>query len=341
MARTTELVRDSCAERLTPDLVLVCPEARESQLARLESELTLVSSRELGGQSGLESMGPFGVDASTVDASAPAGRVPLRSRRAGFVLMVVILVAVGVPLLGHETLTETGLTSNQAVQIVAAHDGSIPRAAAVSTRNTSAFSRPRQVADAPSALGRVMTGPLRHVGSSTEKLKARGTAGTTRLGPASVVDSDTPAGPSTRRAPKQRTAAFDADNDAKDAAKVPEEEEEHEPIGIPGLRAPTGPFLAPDAGMHVVAPPSLSWDPIANVRAYRLRLFRGTREVLEVSTFQPSVTLARSWTYRGVRQTLRPGSYRWDVMSVSAVPTHGSEEKLLKRSSFVLIVAGG
>ena len=105
--------------------------------------------------------------------------------------------------------------------------------------------------------------------------------------------SDTaPLGAAPQQVPRHRTKAPDAVRVAIGAAAAEEEEEEeHEPIGIPGLRPPTGLFLAPDAGMRVIEPPSLSWDPIANVRLYRLRLFRGTREVFEVATVEPSVSL--------------------------------------------------
>ena len=56
VAGPTELARDARVENLTPDLVLVCPETRETQLARVDRKASQMSkiARTLGqsGESG-------------------------------------------------------------------------------------------------------------------------------------------------------------------------------------------------------------------------------------------------------------------------------------------------
>jgi len=119
------------------------------------------------------------------------------------------------------------------------------------------------------------------------------------------------------------------------------EQEEDEPTGIPGVRPPTGPLFAPDAGVRVIAPPTLSWEPVANVRGYRLQLFRRANLVLEERVARPRFELQREWRFAGRRFTLTSGPYRWYVWRVPAKATAPSEGKPLKASSFTLLARAG
>ncbi len=102
------------------------------------------------------------------------------------------------------------------------------------------------------------------------------------------------------------------------------------------VRAPTGPLFSPDAGQRVVERPQLAWDPVANVRGYRLELYRGTRLILDVVALEPKVTLAARWRFGSRHIELTPGTYRWYVwVTPRTTPSHA--ERLLKASSFVLI----
>jgi hypothetical protein len=103
----------------------------------------------------------------------------------------------------------------------------------------------------------------------------------------------------------------------------------------PSVRAPTGPLFAPDAGVHLVAPPRLSWDRVANVRGYRVRLYRGARLVLDAIAAQPRLTLATRWRFGGRQVVLSPATYRWYVWPLLRSGAHAAP--VLKASSFVLV----
>ena len=111
---------------------------------------------------------------------------------------------------------------------------------------------------------------------------------------------------------------------------------EVEPSGLPDTRRPTGPLLAPEAGQRVVGRPQLTWDPVADVRGYRLSLYRGPRKILVLVSHEPKVVLAGSWRFNGRRVTLTPGTYRWYVWPIPQAEQQHVQH-LLKASSFVLV----
>ena len=218
VAGPTELARDARVENLTPDLVLVCPETRETQLARVDRKAIQMSNRADPG---------------------PVRRVRLPAGR--IVVMIAILAAVAFPLLGHAKLTETRLSVQQVAQPPATRPHAVPRSAGASSRKVSSGS---PALDAPhgSRSGRVR--PPHPVGSNvashgTNRVAAvpapRGTA------PIRARSDTAPLGAAPQQVPRHRTKAPDAVRVAIGAAAAEEEEEEeHEPIGIPGLTAAHG-----------------------------------------------------------------------------------------------------
>lgn len=55
------------------------------------------------------------------------------------------------------------------------------------------------------------------------------------------------------------------------------------------------------------------WAPVANASGYRVQFFRGSTLVFSTGTTRPEVTIPRSWTLEGRRESLRPGDYQWYV----------------------------
>lgn len=146
---------------------------------------------------------------------------------------------------------------------------------------------------------------------------------------------------SSRSAPTENAATVTGPATVRDAGnKLPkaadtEQDAEVEPSGLPDTRQPTGPLFAPDAGQRVVGRPQLTWDPIADVRGYRLSLFRGSRKILVLVSHEPKVILAGSWRFNGRRVDLTPGTYRWYVWPIPQAEQQ--HVRLLKASSFVLV----
>ena len=60
---------------------------------------------------------------------------------------------------------------------------------------------------------------------------------------------------------------------------------------------------------------TFSW-PAVPTAAYEFILLRGQERVFSRRVLTPRLTLPASWTYRGKRQLLRPGMYRWIVLPV-------------------------
>jgi hypothetical protein len=74
----------------------------------------------------------------------------------------------------------------------------------------------------------------------------------------------------------------------------------------------TGPLLSPAPGERVTSPPYLVWTPVRRASYYNIQLYRG-RKVLSAWPTGPSYRLRRTWSYKGRRYRLRPGTYRWYV----------------------------
>jgi hypothetical protein len=71
-----------------------------------------------------------------------------------------------------------------------------------------------------------------------------------------------------------------------------------------------GALLSPAPGERVTSPPLLVWTAVKGATYYNVVLIRG-RRVFSAWPSQPRLQLRRTWLYRGRRQQLRPGVYRW------------------------------
>jgi hypothetical protein len=61
-----------------------------------------------------------------------------------------------------------------------------------------------------------------------------------------------------------------------------------------------------------------AWAPVAGASSYRVELFRGPARIFASNTSRPGITVPRIWSYKGERQRLEPGEYRWYVWPVVA-----------------------
>jgi hypothetical protein len=96
----------------------------------------------------------------------------------------------------------------------------------------------------------------------------------------------------------------------------------------------TGALLSPTPGARVSlsAPPRLIWTPVKGARYYNVQLMRG-RRVLSAWPARPGFQLRRTWTYKGRRYKLQPGTYRWYVWPRISSRRYG---RLLGSSTFVV-----
>ena len=60
-------------------------------------------------------------------------------------------------------------------------------------------------------------------------------------------------------------------------------------------------------------PKRFAWAPVNGAVGYRLELFRGDKQVLDVRTTTPAYELPARWRHAGRNQTLTKGDYRWYV----------------------------
>ena len=95
-------------------------------------------------------------------------------------------------------------------------------------------------------------------------------------------------------------------------------------------------LYAPAAGAVVRKPPTLRWESFKGARFYNVQLYRNGVKVLSVWPTKPRLHLPKTWRYRGKKQRLTPGSYRWFVwpaLGTRAQPRYG---RPLVSSSFVM-----
>ncbi len=72
----------------------------------------------------------------------------------------------------------------------------------------------------------------------------------------------------------------------------------------------------PTAAPAVPAPRRFAWAPVEGAVAYRIELFRGTKQVLEERTTDSAYELVSPWRHAGRSERLTSGSYRWYVWPV-------------------------
>ncbi|MGH2932110.1 MAG: hypothetical protein ACRDKK_04535, partial [Gaiellaceae bacterium] len=96
-----------------------------------------------------------------------------------------------------------------------------------------------------------------------------------------------------------------------------------------------GALLNPAPAERVKSPPFLVWTPVRGATYYNIVLVRG-RRVFSAWPVRTRLQLPRSWVYRGQRQRLRPGLYRWYVWPGYGRLSAGRYGRLLGGSTFVV-----
>ncbi len=96
-----------------------------------------------------------------------------------------------------------------------------------------------------------------------------------------------------------------------------------------------GALLTPAPGERLKSAPFLTWTPVKGASYYNVVLVR-SRRVFSAWPRQTRLQLPLSWTYRGRRQRLRPGVYRWYVWPGFGRLSAGRYGRLLGGSTFVV-----
>ncbi|HEY7629205.1 MAG TPA: hypothetical protein VH817_00795 [Thermoleophilaceae bacterium] len=99
---------------------------------------------------------------------------------------------------------------------------------------------------------------------------------------------------------------------------------------------PSGSSLRPYAGTAVGSAPLLTWKNPARARYYNLQLWRGGKKVMSTWPLKPSFQVPANWRFRGRRQTLKPGHYRWYVWPGYGLRKQNRYGRLIGTSSFRL-----
>jgi hypothetical protein len=60
---------------------------------------------------------------------------------------------------------------------------------------------------------------------------------------------------------------------------------------------------------------AFGWVRVPKASYYRIRFFRGGREVFEALATQARIVLPANWRFRGRKFGLAPGRYRWVVQA--------------------------
>ena len=85
---------------------------------------------------------------------------------------------------------------------------------------------------------------------------------------------------------------------------------------------PDGSTLRPFIDTELQEVPLLSWGKVKKASYYNLQLFKGKKKVMSIWPRTTKAQLPEHWKYRGRKQTLTTGLYRWYVW-----PGHGSMKR--------------
>lgn len=98
-------------------------------------------------------------------------------------------------------------------------------------------------------------------------------------------------------------------------------------------------LLSPAQQAHLSRAPMLSWTPVRRASYYNVQIFKGKRELLSAWPGKAKFKLSPTWSFKGHRYRLRPGTYRWYVwpgFGSRAAARYGS---LIGTRTFVVVRA--
>jgi hypothetical protein len=104
----------------------------------------------------------------------------------------------------------------------------------------------------------------------------------------------------------------------------------------PTADASTKHLLSPGAGSSLSRPPLLRWRRVARASYYNIQLFRNGRKILSAWPTKPQYQLRSRWRYRGQRDRLVHGSYRWLLWAGYGHRSAHHYGRLLGRRTFVV-----
>ena len=87
----------------------------------------------------------------------------------------------------------------------------------------------------------------------------------------------------------------------------------------------------------MTAPPLLRWRPFRGATYYNVQLYRVGQKVLSRWPTRTRLQLTRTWSFRGTRYRLRPGTYSWFVWPGYGKPAAARYGKILLRGRFVVV----
>jgi len=93
-------------------------------------------------------------------------------------------------------------------------------------------------------------------------------------------------------------------------------------------------LLKPALGAKLSAPPLLAWSKLAGTSYYNVQIFFQGHKVLSLWPVTTKLPLTRTWTYNGVKFTLKKGRYRWYVWPGYGPRSASKYGKLLGGSLF-------
>lgn len=97
---------------------------------------------------------------------------------------------------------------------------------------------------------------------------------------------------------------------------------------------PDGSSLRPFIDTELTELPMLSWGKVKGARYYNLQVFKGKTKVMSIWPKTPKAQVPASWKYKGHKQTLSPGLYRWYVWPGYGSMKHRKYGKLVGSSTF-------
>jgi hypothetical protein len=100
---------------------------------------------------------------------------------------------------------------------------------------------------------------------------------------------------------------------------------------------PSSWLVGPPPGARLSTPPVLRWHRVARARYYNVQVFLGRHKVLSAWPSRTVLHLRRTWRYRGRRERLAAGHYRWYVWPGYGPRRDRKYGRLLGRRDFSIV----